>query len=95
MRIAEDAVGRYGLAGVCVAHRVGEVPVGETSIGVGVSAGHRGPAFEGGEEVLERCKERLEVWKKEVFGDESEQGGEGVWRANAEWDREGRRKEVI
>lgn len=89
MRIAEDAVGEFGLAGVCVAHRLGEVPVGETSIVVGVSAGHRGPAFEGGEQVLERCKEGLEVWKKEVFGDES---GEGVWRANSEWDREGRRR---
>ncbi len=65
---------------------LGEVPVGETSIVVGVSAGHRGPAFLGGEEVLEQCKERLEVWKKEVFSD-----GVGEWRANEEWDREGRR----
>lgn len=86
MQIAEDAVDKFGLVGVCVAHRLGEVPVGETSIVVGVSAGHRGPAFMGGEEVLERCKERLEVWKKEVFSD-----GVGEWRANEEWDREGRR----
>lgn len=89
MRIAEEAVETHQLEGVSVAHRLGEVPIGEVSIVVGVSAGHRGPAFEGGEQVLERCKEGLEVWKKEVFGDES---GEGVWRANSEWDREGRRR---
>lgn len=85
MRIAEDAVEEFRLLGVAVAHRLGEVPVGEVSIVVGVSAGHRGAAFRGGEAVLERCKERLEVWKKELFGD----GGEEVWRENRGWDREG------
>lgn len=87
MRIAEEAVETHQLEGVSVAHRLGEVPIGEVSIVVGVSAGHRGPAFRGGEEVLERCKERLEVWKEEVFKD-----GGSEWRANREWDGEGRAK---
>lgn len=87
MRIAEEAVETHQLEGVSVAHRLGEVPIGEVSIVVGVSAGHRGPAFRGGEEVLERCKERLEVWKEEVFKD-----GGSEWRANREWDGEGRVK---
>lgn len=87
MQIAENAVAEHGLLGVSIAHRLGEVPVGECSIVVGVSAGHRGAAFRGGEEVLERCKERVEVWKREVFGD-----GGSEWRANEERDRDGNLK---
>ncbi|ODM18541.1 Molybdopterin synthase catalytic subunit [Aspergillus cristatus] len=87
MQIAENAVAEHGLLGVSIAHRLGEVPVGECSIVVGVSAGHRGAAFRGGEEVLERCKERVEVWKREVFED-----GGSEWRANGERDRDGNLK---
>jgi molybdopterin synthase catalytic subunit len=87
MDIAENAIREHGLLGVSIAHRLGEVPVGECSIVVGVSAGHRGGAFRGGEEVLERCKERVEVWKREIFGD-----GGSEWRVNTERDRDGNLK---
>ncbi|RMJ20516.1 hypothetical protein PHISP_08614, partial [Aspergillus sp. HF37] len=59
-RIAAEAVQKHGLIGLCIAHRLGVVPVGESSIAVAVSAAHRGPAWRAGEEVLELCKERLE-----------------------------------
>lgn len=89
-RIATEAVKKHGLFGVYIAHRLGVVPVGEASIVVAVSSGHRGPAWRAGEEVLEVCKEKLEVWKREVFGDGQGDGqGEGEWRANRDWDREG------
>lgn len=81
-----------GLVAVSVAHRLGVVPVGEASIAIAVSAAHRGPAWRAGEEVLEMCKERLEVWKREEFVVEEggeEEGEEGVWRANRDTDREG------
>lgn len=82
--IAHDAVAKHSLLGIYIAHRLGVVPIGEASIVVAVSAAHRGPAWRAGEEVLEVCKERLEVWKEEVFVD-----GAREWRANREWDREG------
>lgn len=87
-RIAAEAVQKHGLMGLCIAHRLGVVPVGEASIAVAVSAPHRGAAWRAGEEVLEVCKERLEVWKREVFGD-GEGDGEGQWKSNRDWDREG------
>lgn len=83
-KIASDAVQKHSLLGIYIAHRLGGVPIGEASIVVAVSAGHRGPAWRAGEEVLEACKERLEVWKEECFAD-----GGSEWRANKEWDREG------
>ena len=87
--IAEKVVEEHGLGKVCIVHRLGHVPVGEESIAVAVSAAHRGPAWRGAEEALERCKERAEVWKMEVFGDEE---GGGEWRANRERCGEGRKR---
>ncbi|CRG82810.1 hypothetical protein PISL3812_00156 [Talaromyces islandicus] len=85
--IARDAVQKHGLVAVSIAHRLGVVPVGEASIAIAVSAAHRGPAWRAGEEVLEVCKEKLEVWKREEFvGEKAE---EGAWRANKDRDREG------
>ncbi|QKX63832.1 uncharacterized protein TRUGW13939_11003 [Talaromyces rugulosus] len=86
-QIARAAREKHALVGVSIAHRLGVVPVGEASIAIAVSAAHRGPAWRAGEEVLEVCKEKLEVWKREEFVGESAE--EGAWRANRDRDREG------
>lgn len=67
--IAEEAVKTHDLKGVSIAHRLGIVPIGEASIAIAVSAGHRGAAWRAGEEVLEACKEKAEIWKREEFVD--------------------------
>jgi len=77
MSISEEVLRKHGLLGICVVHRVGEVPIGEESVLVAVAGKHRGEAWRGGEEALERVKERVEVWKMERFVD-----GDGVWRSN-------------
>lgn len=82
--IAEEAVKKYELKGVSIAHRLGVVPIGEASIAIAISSGHRGPGWRAAEEVLEACKERAEIWKREEFVD-----GGMEWRANAERDAEG------
>ena len=58
-------------------HRLGTVPIGEESILIAVSSPHRQAAWRAGEEALEECKARVEVWKREEF-----EGEGGVWRAN-------------
>lgn len=75
--VAEDAVERHQLNGLSIAHRLGEVPIGESSIVIALSAKHRGAAWRAGEEILEACKQKVEIWKKEVFVD-----GSSVWREN-------------
>jgi molybdopterin synthase catalytic subunit len=67
-RIAEQAVERHGLCAAAVEHRVGEVPVSEPSVVVAVSAPHRGEAFAGAREVIDRVKAEAPIWKKEVYG---------------------------
>ncbi|KAL2122236.1 hypothetical protein VTJ04DRAFT_2691 [Mycothermus thermophilus] len=77
LEIASGVKERHGLKGVAIIHRLGVVPIGEESILIAVSAPHRQAAWRAGEEALEECKKRVEVWKLEEFAD-----GGGVWRAN-------------
>ena len=72
-RIAADALERHGLCAAAVEHRVGAVPRSEPSVIVAVSAPHRGEAFAGAREIIDRVKAEAPIWKKEV------EGGEGRW----------------
>jgi MoaE-MoaD fusion protein len=72
-QIARDAVERHGLCAAAVEHRVGEVPLSEPSVVVAVSAPHRGEAFAGAREIIDRAKAEAPIWKKEV------EGGEERW----------------
>jgi MoaE-MoaD fusion protein len=64
--IARAAVARHGLCAAAVEHRVGAVPLSEPSVLVAVSAPHRGEAFAGAREIIDRVKAEAPVWKKEV-----------------------------
>ncbi|KAF5612994.1 molybdopterin synthase catalytic subunit [Fusarium subglutinans] len=77
MAIAKDVREKHGLRGVAMIHRLGPVPIAEESILIAVSSPHRQAAWRAGEEALEECKSKVEVWKREEF-----EGEEGVWRAN-------------
>ncbi len=68
--IARDAVARHGLCAAAVEHRVGHVALSEPSVSVAVSAPHRGEAFAGAREIIDRVKAEAPIWKKEVEGDE-------------------------
>jgi molybdopterin synthase catalytic subunit len=69
--IAREAVARHGLCAAAVEHRVGTVALSEPSICVAASAAHRGEAFAGAREIIDRVKAEAPIWKKEV-----EDGGE-------------------
>src|SRR3712207_3057433 len=75
--IVAAAVERHGLCAAAAEHRVGEVPLSEPSVAVAVSAPHRGEAFAGAREIIDRVKAEAPIWKKEVEGGE-ERWGEGT-----------------
>ena len=77
LSICTTLLAKHALKGVAMIHRLGPVPIGEESILIAVSSPHRQAAWRAGEEALEECKAKVEVWKREEFD-----GGEGVWRAN-------------
>ncbi|KAF8853935.1 Molybdopterin biosynthesis MoaE [Acephala macrosclerotiorum] len=78
LSICKSIQEKHSLTSIAMIHRLGVVPIGEESILITVSSPHRQAAWKAGEEALEECKEKVEVWKKEEFG--GEEGG--VWRAN-------------
>ncbi|MEE2940446.1 MAG: molybdenum cofactor biosynthesis protein MoaE [Planctomycetota bacterium] len=57
---------RLGLRMLCV-HRTGTVGVGEPSVVIAVASPHRDAAFLAARFLIDTLKERLPVWKKEVY----------------------------
>jgi molybdopterin synthase catalytic subunit len=72
-RIGETAQQRWPIARIAIVHRIGVVPIGEASVVIAVSAGHRRAAFEACHFAIDRLKEIVPIWKKEHF-----EGGE-IW----------------
>jgi len=62
---------RYELCAVAIHHRVGRVGIGDTSVVIAVSAPHRRDALAACKEAIDTLKERVPLWKKEVY-----EGGE-------------------
>ena len=91
LKIATEVKAKHGLEKVIIIHRLGEVPIEQESIVVGISSGHRGPGWKGSEEMLERVKERAEIWKQEWFADEDDHSDQtsAVWKANQDADSHG------
>jgi molybdopterin synthase catalytic subunit len=69
--IAADLQRRYDLCRVAIAHRVGRVGIGETSVAIAVSAPHRADALAACRDAIDTLKETVPLWKKEVY-----EGGE-------------------
>jgi MoaE-MoaD fusion protein len=71
--IVAEAVERHGLCAAAAEHRIGDVPLSEPSVIVAASSAHRGEAFAGAREIIDRVKAEAPIWKKEI------EGGEGRW----------------
>ncbi len=77
--IGVDIATKHAVGRVAIAHRLGRLGIGETSVVVVVSSPHRRPAFDAALEGINRVKTGVPIWKKEYFVD-----GE-VW-VEGEWD---------
>ena len=64
--IREELEAREGVLGVRLHHRVGCVEAGEDIVFVVVLAGHRGEAFRAVEDGIDRLKDEVPIFKKEV-----------------------------
>jgi molybdopterin synthase catalytic subunit len=69
--LAEELKGRYELTEVAIAHRTGRVDIGGISVVIAVSAPHRADALRACHDAIDRLKEIVPLWKKEVY-----EGGE-------------------
>ena len=73
-RIVDEARARHAVEALVCVHRVGELAIGELAVWVGVSAGHRGAAFDACRYIIDEVKRRVPIWKKEHYID-----GESGW----------------
>jgi molybdopterin synthase catalytic subunit len=67
--IAEEMRRRWGLERVAMTHRIGRLGLGEASVVIAVGTPHRRLAFEACEYAIDRLKEEVPVWKKEIGPD--------------------------
>ena len=60
---------RWDVGHVSIVHRLGRVNPGEASVAIVVASPRRGPAFEASRYAIERIKEVVPIWKREVWSD--------------------------
>jgi molybdopterin synthase catalytic subunit/molybdopterin converting factor small subunit len=75
--LAESLAARYDLCGIAIHHRVGTVGIGEQSVVIAVSAPHRGDALAACKDAIDELKERVPLWKKEIYAGGEEWIGRG------------------
>jgi len=68
---------KYPVGEMAIIHRMGLVPVAETSLLVIVASSHRQQMFEALEETVDRIKKELPIWKKAIY-----ENGETLWLKN-------------
>ncbi len=66
-----DAREKWSLHKVSMVHRTGHLDLGEIAVAVAVSAGHRKEAFSAGQWLIDSLKERVPIWKKELYANGS------------------------
>src|SRR5215208_720388 len=69
--LAGELEERYDLCAIAIHHRVGTLGIGEASVVIAVSAPHRQDALAACKKAIDRLKETVPLWKKEVY-----EGGE-------------------
>jgi molybdopterin synthase catalytic subunit/molybdopterin converting factor small subunit len=76
-KIAGELKERYALLEVAIHHRVGTVEIGDMSVGIAVSAPHRGDALAACRDAIDTLKVEVPLWKKEVYEGGEEWIGQG------------------
>lgn len=88
-RIAEEIRARWDVRDIAMLHRIGRLEIGEASVGIAVSSAHRAEAFAACRYAIDRLKETVPIWKKEVWADGEEWiEGTAIGDSAAPWSTE-------
>ena len=60
---------QFAVDRLAIAHRLGRLAIGETSVFIAVSAAHRAAAFDACRFAIDTLKRTVPIWKKEYFED--------------------------
>ncbi len=75
--IAAEIEGEIPDARIAIEHRVGTLAIGDCAVVIACGAPHRAEAFKGCRLMIDRLKDRVPIWKKEVGPDGVEWVGLG------------------
>jgi molybdopterin synthase catalytic subunit len=79
--IGDEITARWPGALAAITHRIGRVDIAEASVVIAVSAPHRDMCYEASRHAIERLKQIVPIWKKEIWEDGTEWKGAqtGPW----------------
>ena len=67
--VADEVAREYDVLAVAAVHRVGKLGIGDAAVVVATAAAHRGEAFEASRALIDRLKQRVPIWKHQLFAD--------------------------
>ena len=76
-RLCDEIEAEIAGARLAVEHRVGHLAVGDVAVVIAAAAPHRAEAFAACRAMIDRLKQRVPIWKKEVGDDGAEWVGLG------------------
>jgi len=82
--LVKEAQARWPILRVVVLHRIGEVPVGEASVVIGVATAHRDPSFQAAQYLIDELKKSVQIWKKEHYEDNTTEWVGTKWNDDLE-----------
>lgn len=68
-KLIDQAKQEFEISNIGIAHRLGKLDIGETSVVISVAAPHRKAAFAACEWLIRELKRTVPIWKKEVYAD--------------------------
>ena len=69
--VRQEIQAEFAIEDIAISHRIGTVAIGQISLVVAVASPHRQEAFQACHRAVDRIKEVVPIWKKEVYEDGS------------------------
>ncbi|HEY3061109.1 MAG TPA: molybdenum cofactor biosynthesis protein MoaE, partial [Chloroflexota bacterium] len=65
-QIGDEIKAKFPVSAVAIVHRTGVLEVGQASVVIAIAAPHRGEAFSASQYAIDRLKQVVPIWKKEI-----------------------------
>lgn len=67
--VCAEVAAEFAVSGLAAVHRVGRLEIGDVAVVVATCSAHRGDAFAASRALIDRLKERVPIWKHQIFTD--------------------------
>lgn len=71
--VAAEVAAEFDVVSVAAVHRVGRLAIGDIAVIVATVSAHRGDSFAASRALIDRLKQRVPIWKHQLFADGTEE----------------------